>query len=230
MSEASSVSNPFPSFASTRGGTRRPYRCPRSPPGHTNAPTPRHQQLSRMAHPKLQTVWERYALCCGYCGVSEADVGGEVTVDHFRPVSAGGNQSDANLVYACVRCNQYKGALLPEAMDLTQERRLLHPLQDDIAAHIRKDENTGRLQGLTSTGHFHIEARRLNRPALVVHRQRRALAVLLEARVVFDQTAGIALIERHQVRSRSAMITSDRGPTAPSFAASSFNRSSETAW
>src|SRR6266545_4535268 len=48
--------------------------------------------------------------------------------------------------------------------------------------------------------------------------------------VAFDQTAGIALVERHQFRPRSATITSDRGPAAPSFAASSFNRSSETAW
>jgi DNA-directed RNA polymerase subunit RPC12/RpoP len=64
-----------------------------------------------MAHPRLPTVRERYAFCCGYCGVCEADVGGELTVDHFCPVSAGGDDSDENLVYACVRCNQYKGAL-----------------------------------------------------------------------------------------------------------------------
>ncbi len=89
-----------------------------------------------MAHPKLPAVRERYVFRCGYCGVSEADVGGELTVDHFRPVSAGGDDDDENLVYACVRCNQYKGALSPEATDPAQERRLLHPLRDDRAAHI----------------------------------------------------------------------------------------------
>jgi hypothetical protein len=149
-----------------------------------------------MAHPKLQTVRERYASCCGYCGVSETDVGGELTVDHFRPVSAGGDQSDANLVYACVRCNQYKGALLPEATDFTQEQRLLHPLQDDLATHMREDESTGRLQGITATGRFHIEVLRLNRPALIVHRQRRALAVLLEARLEQALAENKALQER----------------------------------
>jgi HNH endonuclease len=133
--------------------------------------------------PKLQTVRERYAFCCGYCGVSETDVGGELTVDHFRPVSAGGDDSDANLVYACVRCNQYKGALLLEATDLAYAWRLLHPLQDDLGAHIREDESPGRLEGLTATGRFHIAALRLNRPALITHRQRRYLAVLLEARL-----------------------------------------------
>ena len=107
-----------------------------------------------MAHPRLPTVRERYAFCCGYCGVSEADVGGELTVDHFCPASAGGDDSDENLVYACVRCNQYKGALRPEATDVTNERRLLHPLRDDLAAHIREDERTGRLEGAYCNGAF----------------------------------------------------------------------------
>ena len=149
-----------------------------------------------MAHPKLPTVRERYDFCCGYCGVSEADVGGELTVDHFRPLSASGDHSDENLVYACVRCNQYKGALLPDATDLAQERRLLHPLQDDLLSHIREDESTGRLEGLTATGRFHIAALRLNRPALIIHRQRRYLAVLLEARLAQALTENEALRER----------------------------------
>jgi 5-methylcytosine-specific restriction endonuclease McrA len=28
--------------------------------------------------------------CCGYCGVSETLVGGELEIDHFRPFSRGG--------------------------------------------------------------------------------------------------------------------------------------------
>jgi HNH endonuclease len=149
-----------------------------------------------MAHPKLQAVRERYAFRCGYCGVSEADVGGELTVDHFRPVVAGGDESDENLVYACARCNQYKGALLPEATDPTSGRRLLHPLQDDVSVHLREDEATGRVEGMTATGRFHIEALRLNRLALVVNRQRRYLMALLEARL--DQ----ALAENAAMRER----------------------------
>ena len=99
-------------------------------------------------------------------------------------------------MYACVRCNQYKGALLPEATDLARERRLLHPLRDDLAAHIREDESTGQLEGLTATGRFHIAALRLNRPALIVHRQRRYLAVLLQARLEQALAENTALRER----------------------------------
>jgi hypothetical protein len=158
-----------------------------------------------MAHPKLQTVREVYAFCCGYCGVSEVDVGGELTVDHFRPVSAGGDDSDANLVYACVRCNQYKGTLLPEATDRVYEWRFLHPLQDDLGAHIQEDKSTGRLVGLTATGHFHIMALRLNRPALITHRQRQYLAVLLEARLEQALAENKALRER--IAQRDLYIT-----------------------
>ena len=62
-----------------------------------------------MAHPKHEQVRQRYGLHCGYCGVAEEDVGGELTVDHYVPVSAGGDETDGNLVYACHRCNLYKG-------------------------------------------------------------------------------------------------------------------------
>jgi len=149
-----------------------------------------------MPHPKLQTIRARYAFCCGYCGVSETDVGGELTVDHFRPLVAGGDDSDANLVYACVRCNQYKGALLPAATERGHDQRLLHPLDDDLAAHLQADEPTGRLEGRTATGRFHIAALRLNRPALLRHRQRRYLTALLEARLAQVLLENQALHER----------------------------------
>ncbi|MCP5101167.1 MAG: hypothetical protein GY943_36940 [Chloroflexi bacterium] len=33
-----------------------------------------------------QAVRETYFYCCGYCGISELDVGGELQIDHFQPV------------------------------------------------------------------------------------------------------------------------------------------------
>lgn len=149
-----------------------------------------------MAHPKLQSVRQRYNYRCGYCGVAEADVGGELTADHFHPVSAGGDDSDDNLVYACVRCNQYKGAQLPSATASGKGLRLLHPLNDDLTVHLREDEVTGRLEGLTEEGRFHIAAFRLNRPALLGHRQRRQLQALLEARLEQALNENAALRER----------------------------------
>ena len=153
-----------------------------------------------MAHPRLSVIRQRYNFCCGYCGVSEVDAGGELTIDHFQPVSANGGDEDDNLVYACIRCNQYKGALLPEATDPAQERRLLHPLQDDLSAHVREDAATNRLEGLTTTGAFHIASLRLNRAGLIANRQRRSLVALLEARLEQALAENAALQERLERR------------------------------
>ncbi len=132
-----------------------------------------------MAHPRHQWVRQRYGYRCGYCGVSETDVGGELTVDHFQPVSAGGDDSDDNLVHACPRCNQYKSDFHPSADDLANGRRLLHPLRDDLTAHIRRNEQNGMLEPLTQTGRFHITVLQLNRPALVAHRREERIRALM---------------------------------------------------
>jgi len=136
-----------------------------------------------VAHAKHEEVRARYRRCCGYCGVSEADAGGELTVDHFRPTSAGGDDSDDNLVYACIRCNLNKSDFFPSPDDLARGRRLLQPLQDEVAVHIRHNEQTGQLEPLTVTGRFHIELLDLNRPPLVAHRLQRRLAMLRVARI-----------------------------------------------
>jgi hypothetical protein len=124
-----------------------------------------------MAHPKHDAVRQRYGFRCGYCGVSEEDVGGELTIDHYCPTSKGGDDSDANLVYACSRCNLYKSDFWPDDQDVAQQRRVLHPLLDDLAKHVNEDEN-GHLLPLTEAGSFHIAVLELNRPPLVAHRRR----------------------------------------------------------
>jgi HNH endonuclease len=123
-----------------------------------------------VAHPKHEQVRRRYNYRCGYCGVSEADTGGELTVDHYVPVSAGRDDSDDNLVYACFRCNMHKGDFLPDNTDLAAGHRLLHPLLEDLTVHFEEDR-FGQLIPLTITGHFHIEVLNLNRLPLIRHRQ-----------------------------------------------------------
>jgi len=122
-----------------------------------------------MAHPKLEQVRQRYGFRCGYCGVSEASSGGELTIDHFRPVSQNGDDSDDNLVYACHRCNQFKSDFFPDPETTAPEHRLLHPLLDDMRLHLWEDAD-GLFQALTPTGLFHIRKLRLNRPQLVRYR------------------------------------------------------------
>jgi hypothetical protein len=123
-----------------------------------------------MPHPRHEWVRARYGCACGYCGVSEDETGGQLTVDHYRPVAAGGDESDENLVYACFRCNTQKGEYWSAP---GSPQALLHPLLDDTATHLQLDPATGRLVALTCRGKTHINLLRLNRPELVANRDRR---------------------------------------------------------
>ena len=51
---------------------------------------------------------------CVYCGSTE-----NLTIDHVRPRSRGGETSASNCVTACLTCNQAKGSLLLEQFTLT---------------------------------------------------------------------------------------------------------------
>lgn len=111
---------------------------------------------------------EHFDFACGYCGVRENDVGALLTTDHFQPRTQGGSDAADNLVYACHACNEFKGDFWPT----TATQRILHPQRDDLSRHIIQ-ETDATLRGLTSTGRFHIERLRLNRPALLEHRRAR---------------------------------------------------------
>jgi hypothetical protein len=141
-----------------------------------------------MRHPEFEAVRRRYQRTCGYCGVTETAACSELTVDHYRPRAACGGDGDDNLVYACVKCNQYKGEFWPNAEDMVQGRRVLHPLLDVLHAHLVEDEQAGHVQALTETGRFHIALLRLNRPQLVEHRlARRLQRVLTEKQQLIEQ-------------------------------------------
>lgn len=106
-----------------------------------------------------------YNFRCGYCGVSETDVGAALTLDHFQPISRGGDDIPANWVYCCFACNNAKG----NYWQPSSPQRILHPLHDNLSEHI-VEQGDGTLFGLTEIGRFHILRLRLNRPALVAYR------------------------------------------------------------
>jgi hypothetical protein len=114
---------------------------------------------------------EQFGFKCGYCGVSEAESGGELEIDHYQPMSHGGTEEPANLVYACVTCNRFKSDYWPEA-EASDELKLLHPVRDGLPTHIAETPD-GRLVGLTPRGWFHIHRLHLNRPAQIALRKRR---------------------------------------------------------
>ncbi|MBI4607020.1 MAG: HNH endonuclease [Planctomycetes bacterium] len=53
-------------------------------------------------------IRQRAGSACEFCGITETDAGGPLTLDHFQPLARGGSDDPGNLIYCCVRCNQYK--------------------------------------------------------------------------------------------------------------------------
>ncbi len=124
-------------------------------------------------------VRRAYGHRCGYCGVHEEEVGCELEVDHFRPRAAGGSDELSNLIYCCSACNRIKS----DFWSVDAIRRLLHPLQDDLATHLREDAD-GRLIALTETGAFHLKRLKLNRPQLIAARVNRRESLRMQQEIV----------------------------------------------
>ncbi|WP_437896360.1 HNH endonuclease [Sorangium sp. So ce124] len=68
---------------------------------------------------------------CDCCGVSEPLVRGELEIDRFHPLAAGGSDDIENLVYACTMCNRFKGDHAP-APDAPDSLRLLRSHHGDL--------------------------------------------------------------------------------------------------
>ncbi len=136
-----------------------------------------------MAHPLHERVRRAFSFRCAYCGVEETAAGAEFTVDHYQPRFAGGADDLENLVYACHRCNLYKGIFWPTPEDLAAGRYVLHPQRHDITQHIRENEITGELAPLTATGEFHVNLLDLNRPPLVAHRLAKRAHQVMQERI-----------------------------------------------
>lgn len=114
-------------------------------------------------------IRQRAGFACEFCGVTEADVGGQLTLDHFQPKSKGGSDEIENFLYCCVRCNQYKADYWPSQ---PKDSMIWNPSIEPAKAHFLEGEG-GELFPVTETGRFTIERLRLNRSALVAHRQNR---------------------------------------------------------
>jgi hypothetical protein len=115
-----------------------------------------------------EQVRQRANYACEFCGVTEADTGGELTIDHFRPQAKGGDDGLANLLYCCARCNQYKLDYWPTQ---SAELPLWNPRDEPASKHWLVLDD-GMLHPLTPIGTFTLRRLRLNRSPLVTYRLR----------------------------------------------------------
>lgn len=116
-------------------------------------------------------IRKRAKFACEYCGVSETDSGGELTIDHYQPQSYQGSNELDNLIYCCTRCNSYKADYWPTN---DNELALWNPRKEKSDRHFLHLAD-GKLHALTKKGDFTLQRLRLNRPPLVAYRhQKRA--------------------------------------------------------
>jgi HNH endonuclease len=123
-----------------------------------------------------EQVRQRAQCACEFCGITEIDTGGLLTIDHFQPRSKTGSDVLENLIYACITCNQYKQDYWPatEAAPI-----FWNPRQEPASQHFVEQEN-GELTALTPVGVFTIRRLRLNRSQLIAARQRRQQQLQVE--------------------------------------------------
>lgn len=151
--------------------------------------------------PLRRTVRTLYAFACGYCGVTETEVGSSLTIDHYQPKDAGGTDEIDNLVYACHVRNLHKSTAWNPQMP-----PVLHPLQTDLSLHVRALPD-GLLEGLTMEDKRHIETLHLNRSPMIARRKwLRLIEKVLERDVQLDryevQIAQAALNKKRLARRR----------------------------
>ena len=113
-----------------------------------------------------EQVRQRANFACEYCQISETDAGGLLTIDHFRPISKGGNDHLNNLIYCCHRCNSYKYNYFPSNEG---EKEIWNPRKESREAHFFLLED-GSLQAISPVGKATIQLLRLNRPPLISFR------------------------------------------------------------
>jgi hypothetical protein len=121
-------------------------------------------------------VRRRADFACEFCGVSETDAGGELTVDHFRPTAKGGGNDLDNLIYCCPHYNQHKLDYWPAQPDAP---RLWSPRREPFSRHFLTFDD-GTLLPCTEVAEVTLRRLHLNRPALVEHHRNKILRTRYE--------------------------------------------------
>ena len=117
-----------------------------------------------------QLVYLRAYGCCEYCRTAEANTGQTMQIDHIHP--NGGDDVD-NLCLSCWNCNNHKREATQAVDPSTGEIvPLFNPREDRWENHFEWIEQATRIQGKTASGRATVVRLKMNRPAIIVARQR----------------------------------------------------------
>ena len=123
-----------------------------------------------MAASRRRLIRDRAGGRCEYCQVQDDFDVRPFQVDHIRAQKHAGHTTTANLAWACLPCNSYKGPNVagydPESNSL---QRLFNPRKDIWSEHFVWVGPV--LVGLTAIGRTTIEVLRINLAERVTHRR-----------------------------------------------------------
>ena len=68
----------------------------------------KNQGMNWIAQATRLAIYLRDGFACAYCGEG-IETGNQLTLDHLKPYSKGGDNSPTNLVTCCHRCNSARG-------------------------------------------------------------------------------------------------------------------------
>ncbi len=117
-----------------------------------------------------ELVYNRAGGCCEYCHTSSQNIGQALHVEHIIP--DGGNHPN-NLCLACPNCNLSK-ATATSAFDSESGKDVLlfNPRLQNWLENFEWVENHSQIEGLTPTGRATVSRLRMNRPRIILARQR----------------------------------------------------------
>jgi hypothetical protein len=117
-----------------------------------------------------QLVYTRAAGCCEYCQTCEINIGQAMHVEHIDPK---GSDHPDNLCLSCPNCNLSKAsATVVLDLDTGQQVPLFDPRQQKWEEHFEWAENYSQIRGLTPVGRATVTRLKMNRPRIVLARQR----------------------------------------------------------
>jgi CRISPR/Cas system Type II protein with McrA/HNH and RuvC-like nuclease domain len=107
------------------------------------------QGMNWLRQDKRLAIYLRDGMACMYCGSTIED-GAQLSLDHVKPHSKGGSNSERNLVCCCSKCNSVRGNRPVEDFAADVAGYLAVVTAEDIMAsirsHTRKSLKTYRVE------------------------------------------------------------------------------------
>lgn len=119
-------------------------------------------------NPNYAPVARRARHICEYCRAPEAVFNLPFEVEHIKPLSRGGDDSENNLALSCRSCNLYKSDVISGFDEESRNKtRLFNPRIDAWSEHFAINDKTSEIEGLTAIGRVTVSRLRMNGKAQV---------------------------------------------------------------